>query len=53
MAKKNPAEPFHLVCQECKSQNYTQLLKKEHKGLKIKKYCPGERKKTEHAAKKA
>ena len=53
MAKKKSTEVFHLVCKECGARTYTLRLSKENKGLKIKKFCPTERKHTEHAAKKA
>jgi len=53
MAKKKSTEIFHLVCKECGGRNYTLKLRKENKGLKLKKYCPQERKHIEHTAKKA
>lgn len=51
--KKNPVEVFHLVCQETGEPNYAVRLKKHHKGLELKKYCPKLRKMTVHKAKKA
>lgn len=50
--KKNPVEVFHLVCKETGEHNYVVRLKKVHKGLTLKKYCPKLRKVTEHTAKK-
>ncbi len=51
--KKNPTEAYLVNCTECGSSNYVTRLKKEHKGLQLKKYCPEERKHTLHKAKKA
>lgn len=51
--KKNPVEPFLLICQETGDANYVTRLKKVHKGLQLKKYCPKLRKVTMHKAKKA
>lgn len=51
--KKNPVEVYHLVCKETGEQNYVVRLKKNHKGLVLKKYCPRLRKVTEHSVKKA
>jgi ribosomal protein L33 len=51
--KKNPVEVFNFVCKECGSSNYVQRLKKENKGVQLTKYCPAERKRTLHSAKKA
>lgn len=51
--KKNPVEVYNMICKECGSSNYVVRLKKENKGLKLKKYCPRERAMTEHSMKKA
>jgi ribosomal protein L33 len=50
--KKNPTEVFHMVCKDCGAHNYVVKLKRIHKGLSLKKYCPKTRTKTEHTAKK-
>lgn len=51
--KKNVAEVYHLVCEETKDKNYVVRLKREHKGLRVKKYCSRLRRHTLHTAKKA
>ncbi len=51
--KKNPVEVFQLICQETGEPNYVVRLKKQHKGLQLRKYCPKLRKTTMHKAKKA
>ena len=51
--KKNPVEVYQMICQDCGSRNYAVRLKKENKNLQVKKYCPAERKATEHKAKKS
>ncbi len=51
--KKNPVEVYQMVCGECSARNYVLRLKRENKGLEVKKYCPEERKHTLHKAKKA
>ncbi len=51
--KKNPAEVYNLICEDCGEPNYVVRMKKEHKGLKLKKYCPKTRTHTMHKTKKA
>lgn len=51
--KKNPVEVYQLICEETGEPNYVTRLKKQHKGLQVKKYCPKLRKVTMHKAKKA
>lgn len=50
--KKNPVEVYQLICRECGAANYVQRLKKQHKGLELRKYCSEERKHTLHKTKK-
>ncbi len=51
--KKNPVEVYQLICKDCGEPNYVVRLKKDHKGLEIKKYCPKSRNVQLHKAKKA
>ena len=51
--KKNPVEVYQLVCKDCGAYNYVTRLKKAHKGLELKKYCPATRNVQIHKAKKA
>lgn len=53
MAKKKVVEVYQLVCSESGDKNYVVRLKRDHKNLQIKKYCPRLRKHTLHKAKKA
>ena len=54
MAKrKNAVDVYQLICDESGARNYVLRLKKEHKGLKVKKYCPKLKRHTMHSAKKA
>ncbi|GHS91962.1 hypothetical protein FACS1894139_13740 [Planctomycetales bacterium] len=50
--KKNASEVYYLVCKDCGEANYVTRLKKEHKGLEKKKYCPQTRNQQLHKAKK-
>ncbi len=53
MAKKKAArEVYQLVCEDCGEPNYVLRLKREHKSLKVRKYCPKTRQHTPHKAKK-
>ncbi len=51
--KKNPVEVYQLICKDCGEANYVVRLKKAHKGLELKKYCPKSRNVQLHKAKKA
>ena len=51
--KKNPTEVYQMICEDCGTPNYVLRLKKENKGLKLKKYCPKTRSRQMHKAKKA
>ncbi len=54
MAKKGSRILIGLVCSQCKRQNYVTTKNKinQQQALKIKKYCPFCRKRTEHQEKK-
>jgi len=51
--KKNPVEVYQLICEDCGERNYVVRMKKEHKGLHVRKYCSKTRTHTMHKAKKA
>lgn len=51
--KKNAVDVYYLVCKDCGAANYVTRLKKEHKGLEKKKYCPHTRNVQLHKAKKS
>ena len=51
--KKSTVEVYQLVCSDCGERNYVVRLKRENKGLEVKKYCPKTRTHTMHKAKKA
>lgn len=53
MAKsKKKAEPVFLVCADCGTYNYVLRRKPGSEKLNLKKYCPVDRKHTEHKEKK-
>lgn len=51
--KKSQVEIYQMVCEECGERNYITSLKRDHKGMQRKKFCPVDRKHTNHKAKKA
>ena len=50
MAKKESRIVFHLICTECKTQNYQTEKSKRNSPdkLEFKKYCPKEKRVTMH-----